>query len=208
MKNKDYFYIAHRYGVSRDGVCDVDCFAGGAGAQQPGRTLSEIGGTKMKLALGMLFLVLALGFVAPARAQTGQGFEEKGKPVYHIAFVQAKPGKEREYRQFAIQVFKPMWVEAVKAGIVESWTAYEHPVYFGSGVGYTHVLIVKAKNFATFDTFIADLVKVSKKLFPNRDIQAEAVALMEIVKSDVLYEFANTAEAMAETKPVSVDKKE
>ncbi len=159
----------------------------------------------MKLALKSLLLMLALSWFAPARAQSDQGFEEKGKPVYHIAFVQAKPDKEREYRRFALQVFKPMWMEAVKAGVIESWTAYEHPVYFGSGLGYSHILIVKAKNFATFDTFIAELLKIGKKLFPGRDIQSEAVALMDIVKSDVLYEFASTAEAKVE-KAKATDK--
>jgi hypothetical protein len=156
---------------------------------------------KMKKALKALFLTLAFGCITSASAQTGHGFEEKGKPVYHIAFVQVKPGKDREYRKFARQVFKPMWDEAVKAGVIESWTAYEHPVYFGSGVGYSHVLIVKMKNFATFDTFIADLLKIAPNVFPGRDIQTEAEALMDIVKSDVLYEFASTNEATTQARP-------
>ncbi len=147
--------------------------------------------------------ILALGLIEPALAQTGQGFEEKAKPIYHIAFVQAKPGKEREYRKFALQVFKPMWAEAVKAGLVESWAAYEHPVYFGSGVGYSHILILRTKNFGTFDKLIAELLPVVSKLFPGRDIQSEAVALMDIVKSDVFYEFATTSE----TNPASAAKK-
>lgn len=155
----------------------------------------------MKHALLVAFFILVLGAGTSAMAQTGQGFEEKGKPVYHIAFVQAKPGKEREYRRFAIQVFKPMWAEAVKQGVVESWAAYEHPVYFGPGVGYTHILILKTRSFATFDTLIPDLLNIVSKLFPGRDIQAEAVALMDIVKSDVFYEFANTAEAKVEPRP-------
>jgi len=155
----------------------------------------------MKIALKTLLLVLALGCITSASAQTGHGFEEKNRPVYHIAFVQVKPGKDREYRKFARQVFKPMWDEAVKAGVIESWTAYEHPVYFGSGVGYSHVLIVKMKNFATFDTFIADLLKIAPKVFPGRDIQTEAESLMEIVKSDILYEFASTNEAPAQARP-------
>lgn len=157
----------------------------------------------MRLTLLALLLLLVLGSVTSASAQTGHGFEDKAKPVYHIAFVQAKPGKDREYRKFAREVFQPMWVEAVKAGVVESWTAYEHPVYFGSDVGYSHILIVKMKNFGGFDTFIAELLPIAKRLFPNRDVQREAEALMEIVKSDVLYEFAGTAE----TRPAAQEKK-
>lgn len=157
----------------------------------------------MRLALRTLLLFFVLCFVTSAYAQTGHGFEDKGKPVYHIAFVQAKPGKDREYRKFAREVFQPMWIEAVKAGVVLSWTAYEHPVYFGSNVGYSHILIVKMKNFSGFDTFIAELLPIAKKLFPDRDIQREAEALMEIVKSDVLYEFAGTSEA----KPAGQEKK-
>jgi hypothetical protein len=148
----------------------------------------------MRMSLRVVFILLALGFLTTAKAQSGVGFEEKGKPVYHIAFVQAKPGKEREYRKFCVQVFKPMWVAAVKAGVVDSWAAYEHPVYFGPGVGYSHILIVKMKNFAGFDTLIPDLLKIVSKDFPGRDIQSEVQSLMEIVKSDVFYEFASTAE--------------
>lgn len=151
----------------------------------------------MKTALRILFLILALGCINSASAQTGHGFEDRGKPVYHIAYVQAKPGKDRAYRKFAREVFKPMWDQAVKDGVILSWTAYEHPVYFGAGVGYSHILIVKMKNFATFDTFIADLLKIAQKVFPGRDMQTEAESLMEIVKSDVLYEFASTDEAPA-----------
>lgn len=149
----------------------------------------------MRAAASIFILVLILGMVTPGFAQEGQGFEEKGKPVYHIAFVQAKPGKEREYRKFAMQVFKPMWDDAAKAGVIESWAAYEHPVYFGPGVGYSHLLILKTKNFGTFDSLIPELLKIVSRIFPGRDIQSEAVALMEIVKSDVFYEFASTAEA-------------
>lgn len=162
----------------------------------------------MKLRLRMLLFVMILGWAASVPAQEGLGWEEKGKPVYHIAFVQAKPGKERAYRKFAREVFLPMWMEAVKAGVVESWTAYEHPVYFGPGVGYTHVLILKTrKGFATFDTLIPDLLPIAARLFPGRDIQAEAEAVMEIVRSDVLYEFASTAEAKVEVKSAASEKK-
>jgi hypothetical protein len=159
----------------------------------------------MELRFRMLLFVVIFGCASSVPAQEGLGWEEKGKPVYHIAFVQAKPGKERAYRKFAREVFLPMWIEAVKAGVVESWTAYEHPVYFGPGVGYTHVLILKTKKgFATFDTLIPDLLPIAARLFPGRDIQAEAEAVMEIVRSDVLYEFASTAEA--EVKPTTVEK--
>jgi len=149
----------------------------------------------MRLSLRVVLILLALGCLTTAKAQTGIGLEERGKPVYHIAFVQAKPGKEREYRKFCVQVFKPMWEAAVKAGIVDSWAAYEHPVYFGPGVGYSHILIVKMKNFGGFDTLIPDLLKIVSKEFPGRDIQSEVQGLMEIVKSDVFYEFASTADA-------------
>ncbi len=150
----------------------------------------------MKRRFSVSLLLLMLGCVSVAYAQEGLGWEEKNKPVYHIAYVQAKPGKEREYRKFAREVFLPMWIEAVKAGVVESWKAYEHPVYFGPGVGYSHILILKTKKgFSTFDTLIPDLLPIAKKIFPGRDIQAEAEAVMEIVKSDVLYEFASTEEA-------------
>jgi len=63
------------------------------------------------------------------------------------------------------------------------------------------------KNFATFDTFIAELLKIAPKVFPGRDIQAEAEALMDIVKSDILYEFASTNEAPAQAKPAGSDKR-
>jgi len=151
----------------------------------------------MKKMLGLFAVAVVLLFLpsSSARAQTGVGFDERGRPVMHIAFVHAKPGKEREYRKFVIQVFKPMWVEAVKQGVIDSWAAYEHPVYFGKGNGYTHILIVKMKNFAGFDTLIPDLLKIVSKQFPGRDVQAEAESLMEIVRSDVFYEFANTSEA-------------
>jgi hypothetical protein len=161
----------------------------------------------MKQIVMLSLLMLATGCCFSAKAQSGVGFEEKSNPVYHIAFVQAKPGKEREYRKFAIQVFKPMWEEAVREGVVESWAAYEHPVYFGSGAGYSHILIVKLKTFAGFDTLIPDLLKIVKKQFPDRDIQAEAQALMDIVKSDVLYEFASTADVKANAKPAASEKK-
>lgn len=154
----------------------------------------------MRFTLKVLFLVLCCGCFFSVSAQTGHGFEEKDRPIYHLAFVQAKPGKDREYRKFAMQVFKPMWEEAVKAGIIESWTAYEHPVYFGSNVGYSHILIVKFKNFAALDTFIPNLLKVAEKTFPGRDMQREAEALMDIVKSDIFYEFAGTAGVKPETK--------
>ncbi len=158
----------------------------------------------MRLLLRILVLVVALAsFTTMASGQSGLGLEERSKPVYHIAFVHAKPGKEREYRKFVVQVFKPMWVEAVKAGVVESWAAYEHPVYFGKGAGYTHILIVKMKNFAGFDTLIPDLLKVVSKQFPGRDVQGEAQELMEIVRSDVFYEFANTSEAKSDSKPAT-----
>lgn len=157
----------------------------------------------MRLVLRTLLFMFLLGSFTAVGAQTGHGFEDKAKPVYHIAFVQAKPGKDREYRKFAREVFQPMWVEAVKAGVVESWTAFEHPVYFGSDVGYSHILIVKMKNFGGFDTFIAELLPIAKKLFPGRDMQREAEALMDIVKSDVLHEFAGTGEA----KPAAKEKK-
>lgn len=146
----------------------------------------------MRQLLGTFVTILIFGGLIPSQAQRGVGFEEKSRPLYHIAFVQAKPGRDREYRKFAIQVFKPMWEEAVKAGVIESWTAYEHPVYFGTNVGYSHILIVKAKGFATFDNLIPELLKICEEKFPGRDIQREAEALMEIVKSDVLYEFAST----------------
>jgi len=151
----------------------------------------------MRKMLG-LFAIVVMMLLLPsssARAQTGVGFDERNRPVMHIAFVHAKPGKEREYRKFVIQVFKPMWVEAVKQGVIDSWAAYEHPVYFGKGNGYTHILIVKMKNFAGFDALIPDLLKIVSKQFPGRDVQAEAESLMEIVRSDVFYEFANTSEA-------------
>jgi hypothetical protein len=140
-------------------------------------------------------IVLSLVPLMTASPQTGVGFDERNRPVTHIAFVHAKPGKEREYRKFVVQVFKPMWIEAVKQGVVESWAAYEHPVYFGKGNGYTHILVVKMKNFAGFDALIPDLLKIVSKQFPGRDVQAEAESLMEIVRSDVFYEFANTSEA-------------
>jgi hypothetical protein len=146
----------------------------------------------MRLALTTVLLILTFGCISSLRAQAGAGFEERGKPIYHLAFVQAKPGKDREYRKFAKQVFQPMWEEAVKAGIIESWSAYEHPVYFGSNVGYTHLQIVKFKNFAAFDAFIPNLLKITEKLFPGRDLQREAEALMDVVKSDIFYEFAST----------------
>ncbi len=156
----------------------------------------------MRVIPRILFLVLAVGcFASKANGQKGVGFEDRSRPVYHIAFVHAKPGKEREYRKFVVQVFKPMWIEAVKAGVVESWTAFEHPVYFGKGNGYTHILIVKMKNFAGFDALIPDLLKIVSKQFPGRDVQAEAESLMEIARSDVFYEFASTAEVKAEARP-------
>ncbi|MGH9902045.1 MAG: hypothetical protein ACRD68_09570 [Pyrinomonadaceae bacterium] len=157
----------------------------------------------MRLTTRVLLLVLCFGCLTTVSAQTGHGFEEKDRPIYHLAFVQAKPGKDREYRKFAVQVFKPMWEEAVRAGVIESWTAYEHPVYFGSNVGYSHILIVKFKNFAAFDTFIPNLLKIAEKTFPGRDMQREAEALMDIVKSDIFHEFAGTAGARPETKPAA-----
>ena len=146
----------------------------------------------MNLALKALLLIVTFGCMSSVRAQAGAGFEEKGKPIYHVTFVQAKPGKDREYRKFAMQVFQPMWEEAVKAGVIESWAVYEHPVYFGSNVGYTHIQVVKFKNFAAFDAFIPNLLKLTEKLFPGRDLQREAEALMDVVKSDIFYEFAST----------------
>lgn len=151
----------------------------------------------MRLVLITLLLILALGCLCSVAAQTGAGFEEKGRSIYHMSFVQAKPGKDREYRRFARQVFQPMWEEAVRAGIIESWAVYEHPVYFGSNVGYTHIQIVTFKNFAAFDAFIPNLLQITDKMFPGRDLQREAEALMDIVKSDIFHEFANTANAKA-----------
>jgi hypothetical protein len=141
--------------------------------------------------------IFALGATSSVAAQEGAGFEEKGRPIYHLTYVQAKPGKDREYRKFARQVFQPMWEEAVKAGIIESWSVYEHPVYFGSNVGYTHIQIVKFKNFAAFDGFIPNLLKITEKMFPGRDLQREAEAIMDIVKSDIFHQFAATTEKSA-----------
>lgn len=154
----------------------------------------------MRLALTTLLLVLGLGSVFSVNAQAGAGFEEKGRPIYHMTYVQAKPGKDREYRKFARQVFQPMWEEAVRAGVIESWAVYEHPVYFGSNVGYTHIQIVRFKNFAAFDSFIPNLLKITEKMFPDRDLQREAESLMDIVKSDIFHEFASTANAEAKSK--------
>ena len=154
----------------------------------------------MRLALTTLLLVLGLGAVFSVNAQAGAGFEEKGRPIYHMTYVQAKPGKDREYRKFARQVFQPMWEEAVRAGVIESWAVYEHPVYFGSNVGYTHIQIVRFKNFAAFDSFIPNLLKITEKMFPDRDLQREAESLMDIVKSDIFHEFASTANAEAKSK--------
>ena len=154
----------------------------------------------MRLALTTLLLVLGLGSVFCVNAQAGAGFEEKGRPIYHMTYVQAKPGKDREYRKFARQVFQPMWEEAVRAGVIESWAVYEHPVYFGSNVGYTHIQIVRFKNFAAFDSFIPNLLKITEKMFPDRDLQREAESLMDIVKSDIFHEFASTANAEAKSK--------
>lgn len=151
----------------------------------------------MKLAL---LLVVALGACSSVVGQEGAGFDEKARPIYHLTYVQAKPGKDREYRKFAQQVFQPMWEQAVKAGIIESWSVYEHPVYFGSNVGYTHIQIVKFKNFAAFDSFIPNLLQITDKMFPNRDLQREAEAIMDIVKSDIFHQFAATTEATAPAK--------
>jgi hypothetical protein len=153
----------------------------------------------MRFVLTTVLLVI-LGSLQSVIAQQGAGFEEKNRPIYHLTFVQAKPGKDRDYRKFARQVFQPMWEEAVKAGVIESWAVYEHPVYFGSNVGYTHIQIVKFKNFAAFDSFIPNLLKITNKMFPDRDLQREAEALMDIVKSDIFYEFASTAGADAKAK--------
>ena len=147
----------------------------------------------MRLVLTALLLILAFSSFSSVVAQAGAGFEEKGRPIYHMSLVQAKPGKDREYRKFALQVFQPMWQEAVKAGIIESWAVYEHPVYFGSNVGYTHMQIVRFKNFAAFDAFIPNLLQITDKMFPSRDLQREAEALMDIVKSDIFHEFGSTA---------------
>lgn len=151
----------------------------------------------MKSVPAILLLILACGCLSSVAAQAGAGFEEKGKAIYHMTFVQAKPGKDRDYRKFAKQVFQPMWEEAVKAGVIESWSVYEHPVYFGSNVGYTHIQIVRFKNFAAFDAFIPNLLKIAEKMFPGRDLQREAEALMDIVKSDIFYQFASTTEVSA-----------
>jgi hypothetical protein len=151
----------------------------------------------MKLAL---LLVVAFGACSSVVGQEGAGFDEKARPIYHLTYVQAKPGKDREYRKFAQQVFQPMWEQAVKAGIIESWSVYEHPVYFGSNVGYTHIQIVKFKNFAAFDSFIPNLLQITDKMFPNRDLQREAEAIMDIVKSDIFHQFAATTEAAAPAK--------
>ncbi|HKZ79883.1 MAG TPA: hypothetical protein VJ124_16540 [Pyrinomonadaceae bacterium] len=155
----------------------------------------------MRLAFITPLLILGLSSLSSVVAQTGAGFEEEGRPIYHMTFVQAKPGKDREYRRFARQVFQPMWEEAVKAGIIESWAVYEHPVYFGSNVGYTHIQIVRFKNFAAFDAFIPNLLKITEKMFPGRDLQREAESLMDIVKSDIFHEFASTTSADAKAKP-------
>ena len=80
----------------------------------------------MRLALTTVLLLLTFGCIFTLSAQTGAGFEEKGKPIYHLAFVQAKPGKDREYRKFAKQVFQPMWEEAVKAGIMKQFQKAAH----------------------------------------------------------------------------------
>jgi hypothetical protein len=154
----------------------------------------------MRFLLKPILLLMALSSVQLVSAQQGAGFEERDRPIYHMSFVQAKPGKDRDYRKFARQVFQPMWEEAVKAGIIESWAVYEHPVYFGSNVGYTHIQIVKFKNFAAFDSFIPNLLKITDKMFPARDLQREAEALMDIVKSDIFYEFASTTGADAKAK--------
>ncbi|CAN5771323.1 hypothetical protein BH18ACI4_BH18ACI4_00180 [soil metagenome] len=153
----------------------------------------------MRLPLITLPLILALGCLYSVAAQTGAGFEEKGRPIYHMTYVQAKPGKDREYRKFARQVFQPMWEEAIKAGIIESWVVYEHPVYFGSNVGYTNIQIVRFKNFAAFDAFILNLLQVTDKMFPGRDLQREAEALMDIVKSDIFHELASTGNPNTKT---------
>ena len=153
----------------------------------------------MRSVLITLLLMPGLGSLYSVAAQTGAGFEEKGRSIYHMSLVQAKPGKDREYRKFASQVFQPMWEEAVKAGIIESWAVYEHPVYFGSNVGYTHMQIVRFKNFAAFDAFIPNLLQITDKMFPGRDLQREAEALMDIVKSDIFHEFASTDNAKAKT---------
>lgn len=153
----------------------------------------------MRLVLTTILLILAFSSFSSVVAQTGAGFEEKGRSIYHMSFVQAKPGKDREYRKFARQVFQPMWEEAVKAGIIESWAVYEHPVYFGSNVGYTHIQIVRFKNFAAFDAFIPNLLQITDKMFPDRDLQREAEALMDIIKSDIFHEFASTANEKAKT---------
>lgn len=151
----------------------------------------------MKLLLSTLLVMLFSA--SDVIAQAGAGFEEKSRPIYHLTFVQAKPGKDREYRKFAIQVFQPMWEEAVKAGIIESWKVFEHPVYFGSNVGYTHIQIVKFKNFAAFDNFIPNLLQITDKMFPGRDLQREAEALMDIVKSDIFHQFASTTDPGTKT---------
>ncbi len=159
----------------------------------------------MKLLLATLLVIFFSA--SDVLAQAGAGFEEKSRPIYHLTFVQAKPGKDREYRKFAIQVFQPMWEEAVKAGIIESWEVFEHPVYFGSNVGYTHIQIVRFKNFAAFDNFIPNLLQITDKMFPGRDLQREAEALMDIVKSDIFHQFASTTDpgtksALAEKKSI------
>lgn len=159
----------------------------------------------MRLTLTSLLLILTFGCISFANAQAGAGFEEKGRPIYHLTYVQAKPGKDREYRKFAMQVFQPMWEQAVKAGIIESWSVYEHPVYFGSNVGYSHIQIVKFKNFAAFDAFIPNLLKITDKMFPDRDLQREAEAIMDIVKSDIFHQFSSTTEAS--TKTAAAEKK-
>ena len=40
-------------------------------------------------------IVWSLAPVLAASAQTGVGFDERNRTVMHIAFVHAKPGKER-----------------------------------------------------------------------------------------------------------------
>jgi len=160
----------------------------------------------MRLVLSALFTIMVLAASSSVVAQAGAGFEEKGRPIYHLTYVQAKPGKDREYRKFAMQVFQPMWEQAVKASIIESWSVYEHPVYFGSNVGYSHIQIVKFKNFAAFDAFIPNLLKITDKMFPDRDLQREAEAIMDIVKSDIFHQFAATTEAS--TKTAAAEKKQ
>lgn len=119
-------------------------------------------------------------------AEIGAPPAEGTKPVFVAASINVHPGHGDAFRKFGEETTLPVQKELLAKGVTEGYGRFPMVLPTGMGEEVNMVILTRYKDAAAWAAAEGKAAEVSRKLFPNRNLQEEAASHRDVVRTELV----------------------